>query len=107
MRPDARLVPTHSVQPKLRGKPMQEIYQVSRQAVSDLPGGVDPSFANAAAVDAIIRRRFAEARAMACAGDARAARALCADIVLEHQNRLHDDRNLLREAVGALIRARA
>src|SRR5215468_1773693 len=86
---------------------MQEIYQVSHQPLSDLPGRVEASFADAGAVDAVIRQRIAAATAMASAGDARAARALCAEIVLEHQFRLHDDRDLLRGAVGALIRARA
>jgi hypothetical protein len=87
---------------------MQEIYQVDRQPLSDFTGRADPAaFGGPAGAQAMIRRRITEARVMACAGDARAARALCADIVLEHQFRLHDDRDLLREAVGALIRARA
>lgn len=86
---------------------MQEIHQASRQPPPDLPRGAAPCFADAVVVDAMIRRRIAEARAMACAGDAPAARALCAEIVLEHQLRLHHDRDLLRAAVGALIRARA
>jgi hypothetical protein len=86
---------------------MQEIYQVTSRPVAGFASHADELFEDTGAVDAVIRKRIAEARAMARAGDVRAARTLCADIVLEHQLRLHDDRGLLREAVGALIRAHA
>ena len=86
---------------------MQEIYQISRQPVADRGVRSGQFFEDPPAVDDTIRKRIAEARAMARTGNVRTARAVCADIVLEHQFRLHDDRNLLREAVGALVCARA
>ena len=87
------------------GNRMQEFYRAENQAVIDCNL---PVFATGptAGADAAIRWRLEEARSLARAGDTRAARLLCADIVLEHQVRLHDNRDLLCQVVAVLAHAR-
>lgn len=58
------------------------------------------------AEDVELRRQLEEARSLACKGELQSARGLCAEVVLEHQIRLHDNRELLRRAVGTLLQAR-
>jgi hypothetical protein len=87
---------------------MQEFYRADDQPVA---GVIDHDLtvlatAGGAGVDGAIRRQLEEARARARDGDVRGARTLCAEIVLEHQLRLHDNRELLRTAVAALVHAR-
>ncbi len=84
---------------------MQEFYRAENQLVIDCDGPVFATGATAG-VDAAIRRRLEEARLLAREGDTRGARLLCADMVLEHQVRLLDNRDLLCQVVAALAHAR-
>jgi hypothetical protein len=87
---------------------MQEYYRAEGQLLSGVADCDIPVFATGGAIesDAAIRRQLEEARSLARKGDTRGARLLCAEIVLEQQLRLHDNRNLLRVAIAALVHAR-
>lgn len=87
---------------------MQEFYRAENQAVSGVIDRDVPVFATGVAMgaDGAIRRRLEEARSLARGGDTRGARVCCAEIVLEHQLHMHDNRDLLRDAVAALAHAR-
>ena len=85
---------------------MQEFYRAEDEPLSGAINRDVPGFAATVAQDAAIRRHLEAARSRAREGDPRGARLLCAGIVLEHQLRLHDNRDLLRLAVAALVHAR-
>ena len=87
---------------------MHDLYSLHSHSGSDLlerhrsppraPGGE--------AQDLPLRRQLDEARSLACKGELQSARGLCAEVVLEHQFRLHDNRELLRRAIATLLQAR-
>ena len=87
---------------------MQEFYRGGEQTSGPFDrGGFAPFMRSSGRDDEPIRRQLDDARSLAHRGELRIARQLCADVVLDHQLRLHDDRELRRRAFATLIHARA
>lgn len=87
---------------------MQEFYRGGEETSGLFGRGGLTSFMHSSGRDdEPIRRQLDEARSLARRGEFRAARELCAEVVLERQLRLHDDRELRRRAIATLIHARA
>jgi hypothetical protein len=87
---------------------MQEFYRGGEERSGRFDrGGFAPLMRSSGRDDELIRRQLGDARSLARRGEFRMAREQCADIVLEHQLRLHDDPGLRRCAIATLVHARA